>query len=65
MSVRKRFDYRLALLLNFSRRFCWSSLVSRVEYRGHRWRDCRVDWTCEQGVEQFGTCYCGKLSDEP
>ena len=55
--------WKIAHLLNRSRRLCWADLVTWA-LGWHGIRECAVSNLCHQGRDETGSCYCGKLRAE-
>lgn len=52
--------WQVARLLDRLPGTCWASLVSwALGNRPNPWQP--IDWTCRDGLERSGSCYCGKL----
>lgn len=67
----ERVKWRIAELLNLSRRQCWTDLVSWVLYRWKNdpdWRSLNpwspIGESCRRDAAACGRCYCGKLASD-
>lgn len=72
MPRRERLRWRVASVLNRSRRTCWADLVSwamatrreqRSKRRRHPLREVVGTSTCRRDAAEIGACYCGKFRD--